>query len=921
MKTTLVALLLLALFVASCEAVTRGAFKTCDQNSFCKRNRHYADQVAHLQSFSNPYEVTKVSIGKGEASVSIVKSVPKAKSVPLSLKLSVLASGGVRVTLDEPNRAKINNVVSSKRYDASHWAFNGEPAIDTSAQITDYEHTIEAIYGDKTKAVLNKKTLQLDVYRNDKLEVSVNKRHLLNMEHLRSESDNDKHLSSYEIADGMFKEEFGGHPDSKPKGPESVALDFEFPGYNHVYGIPEHADRLSLRSTRGRSEGDHTEPYRLYNVDILEYETDSPMPMYGAIPFLQARKPGSSAGVFWVNAADTYIDIQKEASHTDTHWISESGTLDFIVFVGKTPEDIVTQYGSITGFTTLPPISATAYHQCRWNYNTQDDVLEVHANFDKYDIPYDTIWLDVEYTQAKKYFTWNRDVFPDPGYMLGQLDKTCRKLTVIIDPHIKLEEGYKVYDALKQKGLYVKSNSGDAYEGDCWPGKSVWIDTTNPAAAEFWKSMHAKEPQGIAAEADNMFFWNDMNEPSVFNGPETSILRDTVHYGGYENRDVHNAFGMSMINATFAALTARNPAVRPFILTRSFFSGTQRTAAMWTGDNEASWEYLQIATPMVLTQNVAGMPFAGADVGGFFGNPAPELLTRWYQAGLFYPFFRAHAHIDTKRREPWLAEEEHIDYLRNAIRLRYQLLPSIYTAFRQASVSGAPILKPLFYVAPNNPDAYARDDSFFVGNTGLLVHPVVHEGATSVNMFIPDEEVYYDFHSSQLVHKKNDKGFELEYKANIDTIPILQRGGHIYARRDRIRRSSELMLMDPVTLVVNANSMWDAEGELYLDDGKGYGYKNGDFIHMKFNFDGQVLKASSLNPDPKSFDFVHKAIDIPIEKIIVNSPEMLTVGCTVRQAGRDWNPKYETKQIGATHQTIIHNPGLAVGLPWAMSFS
>lgn len=324
---------------------------------------------------------------------------------------------------------------------------------------------------------------------------------------------------------------------------------------------------------------------------------------------------------------------------------------------------------------------------------------------------------------------------------------------------------------------------------------------------------------------------------------------------------------------------------------------------------------------MVLTQNVAGMPFAGADVGGFFGNPAPELLTRWYQAGLFYPFFRAHAHIDTKRREPWLAEEEHIDYLRNAIRLRYQLLPSIYTAFRQASVSGAPILKPLFYVAPNNPDAYARDDSFFVGNTGLLVHPVVHEGATSVNMFIPDEEVYYDFHSSQLVHKKNDKGFELEYKANIDTIPILQRGGHIYARRDRIRRSSELMLMDPVTLVVNANSMWDAEGELYLDDGKGYGYKNGDFIHMKFNFDGQVLKASSLNPDPKSFDFVHKAIDIPIEKIIVNSPEMLTVGCTVRQAGRDWNPKYETKQIGATHQTIIHNPGLAVGLPWAMSFS
>jgi len=198
----------------------------------------------------------------------------------------------------------------------------------------------------------------------------------------------------------------------------------------------------------------------------------------------------------------------------------------------------------------------------------------------------------------------------------------------------------------------------------------------------------------LTQSRENLHLWNDMNEPSVFNGPEITMPKDNLHDGGLEHRDVHNIYGWWMANATATALTQRTKKpMRPFVLTRSFFAGSQRFGAMWTGDNMAKWEHLEITLPMLLAQGIAGMPFAGADVGGFFGDPEPELLVRWYQSGAFYPFFRAHAHIDTKRREPWLFGEPYTSHIRDALRLRYQLLPAIYTTFYKSSVTGLPILK------------------------------------------------------------------------------------------------------------------------------------------------------------------------------------------------------------------------------------
>lgn len=233
----------------------------------------------------------------------------------------------------------------------------------------------------------------------------------------------------------------------------------------------EHADSMFLKDTRDR------EPYRLFNVDIFEYETDSRLPMYGSIPLLMAVNANAALGIFWVNSADTYIDITKDKD-SSVHWMSENGVLEFIVIVENSPKQVNEEYGKLTGNTQLPILSSLGYHQCRWNYNDIKDVLEVNSKFDESEIPYDTIWLDIEYADNKKYFTWDLENFADPGYMLKELNRTGRNLAVIIDPHIKT--GYEVSDAIISKSLTMKNNENQVYYGHCWPGESVWIDTLDP---------------------------------------------------------------------------------------------------------------------------------------------------------------------------------------------------------------------------------------------------------------------------------------------------------------------------------------------------------------------------------------------------------------------------------------------------------
>lgn len=665
------------------------------------------------------------------------------------------------------------------------------------------------------------------------------------------------------------------------------------------------------------------------------------MTLYGSIPFMHAHRKDSTVGVFWLNAAETWVDIVKSKTSsnplslgiggrtdTRTHWFSESGLLDVFVFLGPSSRDVMQAYSDLTGPSQLPQQFAIAYHQCRWNYVTDEDVKDVDRKFDKHSIPYDVIWLDIEYTNGKKYFTWDAHTFADPIGMQKQLDTHGRKLVAIIDPHIKNEAGYPIVDELKSKNLAVKNKDGNIYEGWCWPGSSHWIDAFSPAAVKWWQGLFSYN--AFKGSAPNMFIWNDMNEPSVFNGPETTMPKDNLHHGGWEHRDVHNLNGMTLVNATYNALIHRDPKSprRPFVLTRSFFAGSQRSAAVWTGDNEAKWDHLAASIPMILANNIAGYPFVGADVGGFFGNPSKELLTRWYQAGTFYPFFRGHAHIDTRRREPYLAGEPYTRIITQALRLRYQLLPAWYTAFHGAATDGSPIVRPQYYIHPSDEKGFAIDDQFYIGGTGLLAKPVTTEGAEEVDIYIADDETYFDYFNYKIVQ---GKGKSHKLPAPLDKIPLLMQGGHIIPRKDRPRRSSALMKWDPFTLVVVIGNDGNAEGTLYVDDGESFHYQEGAYIHRKFTFSsatGSLVSGDLAAAGKRTKEYLKSMAAVRVEKIVVvgapkhwaGKNEVLVMEDGTKE-GRKAALSWHGAEDGKAAWAVVRDPAVAIGSGWKIDFS
>lgn len=909
-------------------AVKDYLFKTCDQSGFCHRNRHFSKAVAADPAFESKYKIARNTVQVSEQSPdfaltgSISKLLPSGNTVELPFRLTLYLGNSLRFTIDEDRVAAATDYANSRRFnETSSWAFASEnialvPKDNLSVEISALDARIKYGANFEYTAILTFSPPSLQVLLHNEIQVHVNSANLLNVEHLRSLDEDPlhhlwKHESPYAMFEDLFKD---SSKDSLPLGPESVAIDFAFPGYTHLYGLPEHADSLALKDTTNDAM-----PYRLFNVDIFEYETDSRFPMYGSIPLVMAVKPNHSVGVFWVNSADTYVDIDKlSPSQPKTHFMSENGQLDFVILVSERPSGINRNYGLITGFTMLPQLFALGYHQCRWNYNDEADVLGINSLMDKHHIPYDTIWLDIEYADHKKYFTWNRQSFPDTKRMLDELDRTGRNLVAIIDPHLKT--GYFVSDNLVDQKITIKSPHNDTFKGHCWPGELVWIDSMNPNSQAYWDKLFSwhKDNDFMGGKSTNLHLWNDMNEPSVFDGPETSSPKDNLHYGDWEHRLVHNLWGMSFHELTFRSLRKRMALLtrqRPFILTRSYFAGSQRTAAMWTGDNMSKWEYLKALIPMVLTSNVVGMPFAGADVGGFFGNPSKELLTRWYQTGIWYPFFRAHAHIDSRRREPWVPGEPYTLVIRSALQTRYLLLPTIYTCFRQASQDGTPVMKPLFYDNAGNVNTFDIDDQFFLGDSGLMVKPVTWQDASTVEIYIPDNERYYDISVGDVESKERvfleAHPRTVSIPVDLSLIPMLLRGGLILARKDRARRSSRLMARDPYTLVVALDKHRNARGKLYIDDGESYGYTNGEYVEIDFIANGDRLCAKSKTGLEK---YAASLAGITIERIIVLG-DKVTSAVIVQS-----NAKHNAEILHIKGESIVRNPRIEINLLWEIQW-
>lgn len=895
--------------LASVTAVKRHDFKTCEQSGFCKRHRAITENTG--------YELLP---GTVKASGSRLDALLQNAENTLALRLFGLTDSSVRIQIDETGAA------IRKRF-VPDIALDGEPKLMDFSAVEVKSDGVHVTTGNKKlKVVITYKPFVVEIY-NEKSELiaQVNRDGKLKVEEYRVKEE------GKEYPENFWQETFKSFTDSKPFGSSSIGVDISFVGFRYAYGLPEHADTFALKTTKQA-----TDPYRLYNLDVFEYELHNPMSLYVAIPYIVAHKKNSTVGALWFNAAETWIDTSssvsskgffrsvldkvipgEEVPHFDAHFMSETGVIDIFFFGGSSPRDVQRQLARVTGVTPIPPLFSLGYHQCRWNYNDEQDVAQVNENFDVYDIPMDVIWLDIEHTDGKKYFTWDSHKFAHPKEMIEGVAAKGRKMVTIIDPHIKKDDNYPIYKDAKDLGLYVKKADGQTdFEGHCWPGASAYLDFMKPETRKYWADQFAFDR--YVGSTPNLFTWNDMNEPSVFSGPEVTMDKDAIHFGGIEHRELHNIYGFLQHSTTFEGQLQRTGGKdRPFILTRSGFVGTQRTAAVWTGDNTADWGHLSIAAPMLLSLSVSGVPFVGADVGGFFGNPDEQLLTRWYEAGAFQPFFRAHAHIDTKRREPWLYSKPTLDAIRKAIRRRYALLPYWYTLFREHSLSGAPPMRPIWFEFPAEEKFFEEEKAWMVGDA-LLVRAVVEKDTYNVNVDLPSGDDkstrWYDWETG--VERPSGASY---IDAPIDFVPVFQRGGTIVPTWQRIRRAASLMIQDPLTLFVALDRSGNAKGRAYLDDGATFDYKKGVFVSVEMEYRTTSANEAEITGEPTA-DSGKYETETWIERIEVRGLDRTPHNVSIIRAS-DPTEKVEFSYDRDRRTLVIRKPLVSINLPYKIIIS
>lgn len=933
---SLLCFVFLILFLASVSAWKKDEFRNCNQTPFCSRARSRkanscsliavdvsifdGDLVAKLVPKNTPPKVEQNPDSNEEDSD---HGSQDPASNPLLLSISAYQDGILRLKIDEDpslnppkKRFDLPSVIVPEFLEKKLWLQRfSEEKIDGNSG---FSSLVVVYLGNGYEAVLRKDPFEVFVRENNggKRVISLNSHGLFDFEQLRVKKEGDN-----------WEENFRGHTDTRAYGPQSISFDVSFHGADYVYGIPEHATSLALKPTRG-PEIDFSEPYRLFNLDVFEYLHESPFGLYGSIPFMLSHgKEHGTTGFFWLNAAEMQIDVlgagwdagesrlslPSDQKRIDTLWMGEAGVIDAFFFVGPGPKDVVRQYVSVTGMPAMPQLFATAYHQCRWNYRDEEDVYHVDSKFDEHDIPYDVLWLDIEHTDGKKYFTWDRVLFPNPEEMQNKLAAKGRRMVTIVDPHIKRDDSYYIHKEASEKGHYVKDASGKDYDGWCWPGSSSYLDMLSPEIREWWADKFSYK--NYVGSTSSLYIWNDMNEPSVFNGPEVTMPRDALHIGGVEHREIHNAYGYYFHMGTASGLEKRGEGKdRPFVLSRAFFAGSQRYGAIWTGDNTAEWEHLRVSVPMVLSMGLTGIIFSGADVGGFFGNPEPELLVRWYQLGAYYPFFRAHAHHDTKRREPWLFGERNTALMRDAIHNRYMLLPYFYTLFREANTTGVPVMRPLWMEFPADEAAFNNDEAFMVGNS-ILVQGVYSERAKHASVYLPGGQSWYDMRSGTaykggMIHK---------LEVSEESVPAFQKAGTIIPRKDRYRRSSTQMVHDPYTLVIALNSSQSAEGELYVDDGKSFEFQRGAFIHRRFIFSNGKL--TSLNVAPAGNDGRLFTSVCVIERIILlgypSWPKSALIEASNKEVEMEMGPLRPDGSRAASVLTI-RKPNVRISDDWSI---
>ena len=585
----------------------------------------------------------------------------------------------------------------------------------------------------------------------------------------------------------------------------------------------------------------------MWNTDAYQYQRGTD-PLYKSVPFVLRLAEAGAVGLFYDSVPRTRLDLGA-ADATELRAEAE-GVLDLYVLAppagdpgsgpGQAPEPLAVtrQLARLTGRTPMLPRWALGYHQCRYSYRTEAEVREVAREFRQRRIPCDTLYFDIHYMDGYRVFTWDREAFPDPDGLLADLRADGFTSVVIVDPGVKADDpDYAVYRQGAELDAYARypdgedGAPGEVALGHVWPGLCAFPDFTRADVRDWWGGLHAEL---LAQGVDGI--WNDMNEPAVFevehvDGSMDSegtagTLPDDVRFAldgrGGSHLEAHNVYGMQMQRATHEGLARLAPERRPFTITRAAYAGAQRFGTGWTGDNSATWDHLRLAASTVLSLGVSGMPFTGADVGGFSGVPTGELLARWTQLGAFTPLFRNHSAIDTPRQEPWLFGEEVERVCREAIELRYRLLPVLYTALYQAATEGTPILRPLALVHPDDPTVRSTAPLAFYCGPDLLVHPVVEAGQTEREIYLPENAGGW---VDLLTGERHAGRSTIWIETPLDRIPVFLRAGAVVPLAPVRQHTHEPV--DRLELhVVPAPGTHTSR--LFDDAGDGHGYRHGD---------------------------------------------------------------------------------------------
>ena len=604
-----------------------------------------------------------------------------------------------------------------------------------------------------------------------------------------------------------------------------------------IYGLGEKYHWLNLMH--------HS--FENWNTDVMAMtmqHNSTQSAMHTAVNFYMGLNEERCVGWYYDNPTRTRFSFDQGLGENAEgrgliQFAADGGFLDYYLIAKSTPQEVVEAYGRLTGTSPLWPRKFLGYQQSRYSYKTQEELLAVAKRFRQEEFPCDVLYLDIHYMDEYRVFSIDKEVFPDFVETIRQVHKMGFEVIVIVDPGVKVEKNGGVgLKGAKAEYFIQDPRTGRPYIGVVWPGKSVFPDFLQQKVRDWWGSLHK-----AFVDAGIRGIWNDMNEIADFSTRSKTVPKRLIHKTdeGEELSQavMHNQYAHYEAMATQAGMRKLLKNQRPFVLSRAACAGTQRLAAIWTGDNTSTWEHMEMSIPMFLNLGLSGFSLVGSDVGGYAGNPSAEMMIRWMQLGAFTPLFRNHAAVGTRHQEPWCFGAEALQAMKQATELRYRLRTYTYSALWQSHQQGIPIMRPLFFLDQTDANLYHINDQFLYGDH-LMVCPVLRPGQHQRMVVFPRGE-WVDFFTGE----RHDGGKAKVVQAGLGQIPIFVRAGAVIPL-------DPLLPFDPEGEIEHVELLF-FEGEeklktkLYFDDGQSLAFESGYYRESWIHVEDGILREEILH--------------------------------------------------------------------------